>query len=573
MLSLAEILFRVLSPFAMMVVIDHALGTTPMKGWLADASAGLGWHPDQKELLITFASLSVGLQVAHQIVVWWHGRMSVRVGQSMIRGLRERLFEHIQAWSLTHHNASPAGDIVQRLEGDTRCIEQIVLRGLFPMVFSLVTLLVMFGVLLTIHVELALLSLTIVPPLYLWLRFYARRMAPSADHARSTDSKLSSRLYETISSIRLVKSHAREPHEQGRFSDLARDNAHAWITVGHRGAVFTIVTATLTILGSGLVLLVGGFAVLDGRLTIGTLLLVITYLGYVYGPLSAIANTANGLQQAFASARRVREAFEILPECVGKPHAIAADSIRGDVHFEEVTFAYGDGPPVLQGVSLVARPGEMIALVGPSGAGKSTLASLLVRFYDPTAGRVTIDGRPLDQYRLHSLRERVAIVLQDSVVASGTIADNIRYGRSSATDADIERAARAANAHDFIEHLPQGYETVIGENGVRLSGGQRQRLSIARAFVKDAPILILDEPTAALDTIAEHKVVDAIRRLWAGRTTFVVAHRLSTVRDADRILVMERGRIIDQGRHDELLETSALYQQLAAQLAAPARAA
>ncbi|MGE3546421.1 MAG: ABC transporter ATP-binding protein [Kofleriaceae bacterium] len=566
-LSLAEIGLRILAPFAMVIVIDHALGTAPLGGWVADALSAIGGSAlDRRGVLFTFAFAGLVLQVGHQLVVLCHGRLSVRVGQGMISDVREQLFARVQAWSLNHHGAAPTGDVVQRLETDTRCIEHILLRAIYPMVFSLLTLIVMFGVLAAIDVWLALLALAIVPPLFGWLRYYARKMAPSADHARSSDSRLSSVLYETMSAIRLVKSHAREPHEQQRFSTLARDNAHAWIGVGHRGAVFTIVTGVLTVVGSSSVLVVGGMEVLGGRISLGTLLLVIAYLGYIYGPLSAIANTSNNLHQAFASARRIQAAFAIAPENHDVPHAIAADAIRGRVSFENVSFSYGPGAPVLDRVTFTADPGEMIALVGPSGAGKSTLASLLVRFYDPASGRIAIDGVPLDRFALRSLRQRIAIVLQDALITSGTIADNIRYGRASATDADVERAACAANADEFIRTLPASYATQVGERGARLSGGQRQRLSIARAFVMDAPILILDEPTAALDTIAEIRVVEAVRRLCAGRTTFVVAHRLSTVREADRILVMDRGRIVAQGSHRQLLDTSALYRQLASQL-------
>jgi subfamily B ATP-binding cassette protein MsbA len=441
-----------------------------------------------------------------------------------------------------------------------------VLRGLFPVGFSLLTLLVMFGVLLAIDVRLAVVALAIVPPLYVWLRYYARRMAPRADHARRTDSRLSTRLYETLTAIRLIKSHAREAHERARFSAVAHDNAEAWIGVGQQGTVFSIVTGALTIAGASLVLLVGGLGVLDGDITVGTLLLVLAYLGYVYGPLSAIANTTSSLQSAFASARRVHAAFAIIPETADAPHAITADAIRGEVCFDNVSFAYGQGTRVLDRVSFTAKPGELIALVGPSGAGKSTLASLIVRFYDATGGRITIDGIAIDRYQLHSLRQRIAIVLQEALVVSGTIADNIRYGRLTATAEEVEAAARAANAHDFIKHLRAGYDTELGEGGTQLSGGQRQRISIARAFLQHAPIQILDEPTSALDTIAELQVVDAMRRLCDGRTTFVVAHRLSTVRHADRILVMDKGNIVAEGTHDELLAASPLYRQLARQL-------
>jgi ABC-type multidrug transport system fused ATPase/permease subunit len=552
-----EIALRVATPFAMMLVVDRALGATsaPLAG--------------RRTLLIELVVGGLGLQVLHQIVLLWKGRLAVRTGQSFVQTVREELFAHVQGWTLRHHGEIPTGDAVQRLEADARCVDHLVMRGIFPITFSLLTLVIMFGVLLHVDLTLALLSLAVVPPMYAWLRFYARRMGPRADHARRTDSRLTSRLYETINAIRLVKSHAREDLEQERFCETARDSAEAWTHVGHQGTVFATVSGILTVLGSSLVLLFGGMAVLDGRITVGTLLLVIAYLGFIYGPLSAIANTTSDMQQAFASARRVRAALELNTEPRDNPNAIAAP-LRGEVRFRNVTFGYGEGRPVLDGVSFTAKPGETVALVGPSGAGKSTLASLLVRFYDVLGGQILIDGVPITSYELSALRQQVAIVLQDEPIVPGSIADNLRYGRLDASDEDVAKAAAAANAHDFIAELPAGYKTPIGQCGARLSGGQRQHLGIARAFLKDAPIVILDEPTAALDNIAERQVVEAVRRLRKDRTTFVVAHRLSTVQDADRIIVLDQGCVVAQGTHDELLARSQLYQELAKQLAEPA---
>jgi ABC-type multidrug transport system fused ATPase/permease subunit len=314
------------------------------------------------------------------------------------------------------------------------------------------------------------------------------------------------------------------------------------------------------------VLVVGGVHVLRGRMTLGELTIVISYLGAVYGPLSSIAHTTGQLQGALAGAKRVRAMFALTPETLDAPGAIDAAAIKGDLRFEEVGFDYPDGTKVLHGISFAATPGEMVALVGLTGAGKTTLVSLIPRFYDATEGRILIDGVDARQYRIRSLREKIAIVLQDPVLFSGSIADNLRYGRLDATDAEIEDAARAAHAHEFISRLPRRYDTAIAEAGGGLSGGERQRLSVARAILKNAPILILDEPTSSLDAISEEIVFAALRRLRAGRTTIVIAHRLSTVRDADRILVLDGGRIAAQGRHEELLTSSRLYRRMCARL-------
>jgi ABC-type multidrug transport system fused ATPase/permease subunit len=305
---------------------------------------------------------------------------------------------------------------------------------------------------------------------------------------------------------------------------------------------------------------------MNGRLTVGQLLVVISYLGAVYGPLSSIAHTTGQLQGALAGARRVRAMFAMTPETDDEPGAIDADRVTGNIKFDRVSFSYPSGKEVLRDIEFEAKPGQMVALVGLTGAGKTTLVSLIPRFYNTSVGRVAIDGVDVRNYRVQSLRERIAIVLQDPVLFSGTIADNIRYGKLDATEAEIEAAAKAAHAHDFIVRLPKGYQTEIAEAGGTLSGGERQRLSIARAVLKNAPILILDEPTSSLDAISEEIVFNALRRLREGRTTIVIAHRLSTVRDADRILVLDGGRIAAQGKHDELLEASELYRRMCARL-------
>src|SRR5262249_27799266 len=341
---------------------------------------------------------------------------------------------------------------------------------------------------------------------------------------KELESKLLERLYETFGAIRLVKSFSREQHELNRYTESGERTMQARIAITWQSSLFSVVVSTVTILGTALVVIVGGTFVMNGRLSVGQLLVVISYLGAVYGPLSSIAHTTGQLQGALAGARRVRAMFAMTPETEDEPGAIEAARVTGAIAFRHVSFTYPKGKDVLHDIEFDAKPGQMIALVGLTGAGKTTLVSLIPRFYNTTQGRVLIDDVDVRNYRVLSVREKIAIVLQDPVLFSGTIADNIRYGRLDATRPEIEEAAKAAHAHEFITRLPKGYETAVAEAGGSLSGGEKQRLSIARAILKHAPILILDEPTSSLDAISEEIVFNALRTLRAGRTTIVIAH-------------------------------------------------
>jgi ATP-binding cassette subfamily B protein len=506
------------------------------------------------------------LQVVNQFVSAYGTQVQIDTGQRMVYDLRYRLFNHLQALGLHHHITTSTSDAVYRVDVDAYSIENLVMSGVFPLATSVLTLCVMFSILAYKDATIAWLSLAVVPFLYLCLRYYAKTLVNREERVKELESKLLERLYETFSAMRLVKGFAREPYEADRFARAGDKTMQARIDITWQQSLFSVMVSTITILGTGLVVVVGGVHVMRGQLTVGALTVVISYLGAVYGPLSSIAHTTGQLQGAIAGARRVRAMFALQPETVEAPDAIDATSIRGEIRFENVGFDYPDGTAVLHDIAFTAKPGEMVALVGLTGAGKTTLVSLIPRFYEPTSGRVLIDGVDARRYRVRSLRERIAIVLQDPVLFAGTIAQNLRYGRLDASSDEIEAAARAAHAHDFISHLAKGYETDIAEAGGSLSGGERQRLSVARAILKDAPILILDEPTSSLDAISEEIVFSALRRLRAGRTTIVIAHRLSTVRDADCILVLDGGHIAAKGRHSELLASSQLYRRMCARL-------
>ena len=561
-----EVALRVLLPWPMKAVIDIALGPQAPPGWLVSLPGVRA--ASRESMLVAVVALGLLIQIAHQTVLMLHTRQYSETGHRITRDLRQRLFMHLQALNLRHHSRTPVGESVYHLEADAGCLEQLLLRGVLPFSFSALTLVVMFGILLKINISLALVSLSVVPFMFVWIRWSARRIRPGAERTRVLESRMTARLHESFAAIRLVKSFAREPYEGQRFSGAANEAMRARVVLSTREAVFSSVVGTLTVLGTSAVVLVGGLLVLRGRVTIGTVLVALAYLGFVYGPLSGLANTIGSIQQALAGVRRVRETLGRTREAIDEGGGIEPGRISGRIEFDGVSFAY-DNRLVLHDVSFAAEPGEFVALVGPSGSGKTTLVSLIPRFYEPTAGRVLIDGVEVSRYRLGFLRRQVALVLQEAIMLSGTIRDNLRYGRLDASDALMEAAARAANAHGFITRLEHGYDTELGEAGAGLSGGQKQRLSMARAFLKDAPILILDEPTAALDTVAERLILSALEWLSAGRTTLVIAHRLSTVRKADRIVVLDQGRVVAQGTHDSLMIESELYRALAAQLTGP----
>jgi len=566
----SEVGLGALQPWPMAIAIDYVLTPARLGGkafppwlqpWVTSFTGGSLFV-----LLVTVVVGGVLLQVINQFVSAYGTQVQVDTGQRMVYDLRRRLFNHLTALGLHHHITTSTADLVYRVDVDAYAIENLVMSGIFPLATSSLALIVMFGFMLYLNPIIALLSLIVVPFLFLCLRYYTSTLSTREERVKELESKLLERLYETFGAMRLVKGFAREPHELARYSAAGDKAMNARIDITWRQSLFAVVVSTITIVGTALVVIVGGRFVTQGRLTIGQLTVVISYLGAVYGPLSAIAHTTGQLQGAVAGAKRVRAMFALVPETADSPNAIDASDIKGDIKFEGVGFSYPAGPAILHDIDFEAKPGQMVALVGLTGAGKTTLVSLIPRFYDASQGHVLIDGIDVRQYRIRSLRDKIAIVLQDPLLFSGTIADNLRYGRLDATPQDIENAARAAHAHDFVSRLSKSYDTEIAEAGGGLSGGERQRLSVARAILKNAPILILDEPTSSLDAISEEIVFAALRRLRAGRTTIVIAHRLSTVRDADRILVLDGGQIAAQGRHDELIKSSQLYRRMCARL-------
>ncbi len=565
-ISVVEIISGLLLPWPMKFIVDHALGDEPASGLMAGAINFLG--ANRVAMLALGCASYLVFHYASEFISVAHTQMQQSIGQRLIFDLRQKLFAHLQSLSLRDHLKRGPGETIYHIENDSYCVESLTLGGVIPLVGSAATLGAMFIVLLGINWQVALLSLLVVPFLYWVNNHYSNRIVDRSERVKMMEAGVINLFYEVFTSIRVVKAFGREPHEQQRFKDQGSTTLDERIKLTLQESLYGAMINVVTTGGTALILFVGGYYVYLKRMTVGDLLVALTYLGSVFGPLVTISHTFGKTLASVASARRVLRTLQTDPELDDRPGAIEARDLRGRIELRDAHFSYDDGAPVLQGVSLDILPGQMIALVGLTGAGKTSLVSLIPRFYDVTAGRVIIDGRDVRDYKLRSLRDQVSIVLQEPVLFSGTIADNIRYGRLDATDEEVIEAARAAYANEFIMRKDDGYKTLIGgEEGIHLSGGERQRISIARAFLKNSPILIMDEPTSSLDARAEGSIFESLRELMSDRTTIVIAHRLSTVRDADRIFVLDDGHIIGEGRHDELLRRVPLYRELCARLA------
>jgi ABC-type multidrug transport system fused ATPase/permease subunit len=431
-----------------------------------------------------------------------------------------------------------------------------------PIIQNLLTLFGMLTIALLIDWQVTVISLVAIPLIYYATALYGTRIVPRVRQVMSLEWGSLSIVFEAMSMLRVIVSFGREKHEHRRFRSQGQTAVDARVKLTVKQTMFTLGVTAATALGTGLVLWFGATHVLNGEIRIGELTVLISYIASVYQPLEQVGNTVGHLHQNFVFLSASLSLLEMEPEIQEKPGAVDIGRARGELALDNVTFEYANRPPAVKDVSFRAEAGTRIAIVGPTGAGKTTLVNLLLRFYDPKDGAISIDGVDIRDLTLKSLRENISVVLQEPMLFSGTIAENIRYGKLDASADEVIRAAKQANAHDFISRLPQGYETALGEGGPQLSGGERQRVCVARAFIKDSPILVLDEPTSSIDSKTESVILDALEDLMAGRTSIMIAHRLSTIRDADMILVLNHGELVEKGTHDELIALGGLYSQL-----------
>lgn len=487
--------------------------------------------------------------------------MSV-VGQRVIYALRNQIYSHLQTLSMRFFDDRRTGELMSRVTNDVNALQHLITSGLLEIVTDSVTFVVILTILILYDWQLTLLLSFTIPLMVVTTRYFGRRIRSAFRTVQEQMAQVNAHLQETISGIRLVQSFANEKYEVERFNESNRRSMEAHINAVKLNATFLPLIDIINRLGYVVVLGFGARQVIVGRLSVGQLVQFMLYLQLLYQPVRRFSRLMNTIQQAAASGERIFEILDTKPEVTEKPDAIALTRCEGRIRFENVSFGYKKGEYVLHDFTLDVEPGQTVALVGPSGAGKTTVTNLLMRFYDPDEGRIMIDGYDLRDLTLESLRRQFGIVSQEIVLLHGTVRENIAYGNPGATEEEIIEAAKIANAHGFIRDLPDGYDTVIGERGMKLSGGQRQRLAIARAVLKNPRILILDEATSQLDSESEHLIQQALERLLKGRTSVVIAHRLSTIRNADLIVVMDRGRIVDMGQHEELLARGGLYATL-----------
>jgi ATP-binding cassette subfamily B protein len=541
-LSLLAVPIALLLPLPLQLVVDSVLGSKPFPDWLVTLLPHVA-TASARAMLVTSVALLVLVSVLQHLEGFASWLLQSYTGELLVLRSRARLFQHAQRLSLAYHDRVGTADSLYRIHDDSVPTHYIAVSGIVPLLTASCVLLGLLVATAWVDWPLALIALVVVPALAFLTELYRRRVRNGWAEVRSLDAAAQATLQEALGALRVVKAFGQEEREQKRYIAHATRAMWTQLRVIFGEATFGLMVAVTLALGTALVLFVGVEHVQAGRISLGKLLLAMGYLAQLYKPVETISKKITSLQSSLASADRTLRLLEQPEDVPEAASPLRLARARGAFELRELSFGYEHGPAVLQNVSLSIPPGSRVGIAGKTGAGKTTLINLLMRFFDPQAGAILLDGVDLRQYALADLRNQFALVLQESILFSTTIAENIAYGRPGATHADIVAAARAAYAHDFIEALPDGYETKVGERGMTLSGGERQRLALARAFLKDAPVLILDEPTSSVDVKSEQAILQALDALMRGRTTFIIAHRLDTLASCDVRLAVGGGRV------------------------------
>ncbi len=557
-----ESLADLLEPWPLKIVLDSVLKEKKAVGGWLNRFIESFTHGDKLAILEFAAIAVVVIALFDAVCSYAEKHVTTSVGQWVTHDLRRILYSHIQRLSLSFHQQKQTGDLISRVTSDIDAIQSFIVSGLLGVLINSITLVGMIAVMFYVNWRFTLIALSVVPPLFFVVFTYTRRIKKASREQRKKEGQIVSVIQEVLSSIHVVRAFAREDYEQRRLEAESLEGVEISMRARALKSRLTPIVGIIVGIGTGLVLWFGSRMVLAGSLDASSLVVFIMYLKKMYKPMQELSKMTDSYSKAAVGYERIREVLETKRDVKDMPGAKQAPVFKGAIEFEHVNFAYEPNTPILKDVSFRIQPGQVAALVGPTGSGKSTLIGLIPRFYDPTSGVVKIDGVDIKRFRQKSLRQQVSFVLQDTVLFHAPIWQNIAYGKPEATRDEILKAAQIANAHEFIEKMADGYDSLVGERGATLSGGQRQRIAIARAVIRNTPILILDEPSSGLDASSEKMVFEALDRLMEGRTSIVIAHRLSTIRKADIIFVVKDGEFVERGCHEELMAAHGLYSEL-----------
>jgi ABC-type multidrug transport system fused ATPase/permease subunit len=559
---LVQTLMSLAAPWPLKIVLDNVVGSHKLPSWLDNVLKPVLAGSSKMQIAAAAAAMVVVIAMVGALASYIANYYTESVGQWVANDLRMRTYHHLERLSLGYFDSHQTGALLSTITTDIQTIQGFASSSTLSIVVDLLTILGMLGIMFWLNWDFTLIVVAVTPFMLMMASRFKNVVKKATHEVRKQQSNMVAVVQQGLESIRVVKAFGRQDLEQEEIGKVSRATVDAALKARRVKALLSPMIAIIVSLCTAIVLWRGSSLILTGTMTAGALIVFLSYLTQFFKPVKDLATITNQIAQTAVGVERVRgilDADIIIPEF---PDALDPQAFRGEIEFDDVAFAYASDAPVLQRVSFTIKPGQMAGIVGATGGGKSTIVSLIPRFYDPTAGTVKIDGVDVRQYKLQAMRNQIGYVLQETVLFRGTIRDNIAYGRAGATQDEILEAARLANAHEFIARMPHGYDTMVGDRGETLSGGQRQRIGIARAIIRNNPILILDEPTAALDTESERAVIEALERLMRGRTVITIAHRLSTIRNCDKILVLKEGVVAEEGTHDELLALGRVYADL-----------